>query len=141
MNVRPLARVCGLLGGLCWVARWVLGSGAVGDLLQWVGLLLLFVGLFGLGTALVNKGAIWLQVIVGIAFPLLVWSVVEVLHASGDPVVLNAVAGVVIAVACGLALGPEDDGGPRPLRRHTGGRAAGMRQAGRGLPHEDRTRR
>lgn len=123
MNVRPLARVCGLFGGLCWVARWVLGSGTVGDLLQWSGLLLLFVGLFGLGTALVNKGAVWLQLIVGIALPLLVWSVVEVLHASGDPVLINAVAGVLIAVACVLALGPESDGGERPPRRHAGAHA------------------
>jgi len=123
MNVRPLARACGLLGGLCWVARWVLGGGTVGDALQWVGLLLLFVGLFGLGTALVNKGEVWLQVIVGVALPLLVWSVVEVLHASGDPVVINAVAGVLIAAACGLALGSGGDGGERPPRRHAGAHA------------------
>jgi hypothetical protein len=123
MNVRPLARVCGLLGGLCWVARWVLGGGTFGDLLQWVGLLLLFVGLFGLGTALVNKSIIWLQVIVGVAFPLLVWSVVEVLHASGDPVVINAIVGILIAVACVLALGAEGDGGERPPRRHAGAHA------------------
>ena len=122
MNVRPLARACGLLGGLCWVARWVLGGGTVGDALQWVGLLLLFVGLFGLGTALVNKGEVWLQVIVGVALPLLVWSVVEVLHASGDPVVINAVAGVLIAAACGLVLGSGGDG-ERPPRRHAGAHA------------------
>jgi hypothetical protein len=122
MNVRPLARVCGVLGGLCWVARWVLRGGTTGDALQWAGLLLLFVGMFGLGTALVNKGAVWLQVIVGVAFPLLVWSVVEVFHASGDPVVINAVVGVLIAAACGLALGPKDDG-ERPPRRHAGAHA------------------
>ncbi|HET7194309.1 MAG TPA: hypothetical protein VFI99_04910 [Nocardioides sp.] len=123
MNVRPLARVCGLLGGLCWVARWVLGGGTVGDVLQWAGLVLLFVGLFGLGTALVNKGEVWLQVIVGVAFPLLVWSVVEVLHASGDPVVIDAVVGVMIAATCVLALGPRGEGGQRPPRRHAGAHA------------------
>jgi hypothetical protein len=123
MNVRPLARVCGLLGGLCWVVRWVLGDGAMGDALQWAGLLLLFVGMFGLGAALVSKGAVWLQVIVGVAFPLLVWSVVEVLHASGDGVMIDAVAGAVIAVACVLALGPGGDGGERPPRRHAGAHA------------------
>jgi hypothetical protein len=122
MNVRPLARVCGVLGGVCWVVRWVLGDGTMGDALQWAGLLLLFVGMFGLGTALVSKGAVWLQVIVGVAYPLLVWSVVEVLHASGDPVLINAVVGVMIAAACGLTLGPED-GGERPPRRHAGAHA------------------
>jgi len=69
--VRPHARACGVLGGLCWVARWLIGDGTVGDALQWAGLVLLFVGLFGLGTSLVNKGAVWLQVIVGVALPLL----------------------------------------------------------------------
>jgi hypothetical protein len=122
MNVRPHARICGVLGGLCWVARWLLGDGTMGDVLQWTGLVLLFVGLFGLGTSLVNKGAVWLQVIVGVALPLLVWSVVEVLHASGDPVVINAIAGILIAAACGLTLGSED-GDERPPRRHAGAHA------------------
>ena len=122
MDVRPLARVCGPLGGVCWLARWILGDGGMADALQWAGLLLLFVGLFGLGGALVNKSALWLQVIVGVAFPLLVWSVVEVLHASGDPVVINAVAGVLVGVACALALGPNP-GDEKPPRRHAGAHA------------------
>ena len=123
MNVRPLARVCGVLGGLCWVVRWLLGDGGMADPLQWAGLLLLFVGLFGLGSALVNQGAVWLQLIVGIAFPVLVWSVVEVLHGAGDPVVINGVVGVLIAAACGLALGPKGDARERPPRRHAGAHA------------------
>ena len=123
MNVRPLARICGVIGGVCWLARWLLGDGVMADVLQWAGLLLLFVGMFGLGTALVGKGEVWLQVIVGVAFPLLVWSVVEVLHASGDPVAINAVAGVLIGVACFLALGSKGDGGERPPRRHAGAHA------------------
>jgi hypothetical protein len=121
MNVRALARVCGLLGGTCWVVRLVRG-GEVGDPLYWAGLALLFIGMFGLGTALVSKEALWLQVIVGVAFPLLVWSVVEVLHASADPVVIDAVAGVVIGLACLLALGRQRDGDEKP-RRHAGAHA------------------
>jgi hypothetical protein len=92
------------------------------DALQWAGLLLLFVGMFGLGSALVNRSAVWLQAIVGVAFPLLVWSVVEVLHASGDPVVINAVAGVLVGIACALALGPNS-GDEKPPRRHAGAHA------------------
>jgi uncharacterized membrane protein YjjP (DUF1212 family) len=121
MNVRALARVCGLLGGACWVFRLIRG-GEAGDSLYWAGLALLFIGLFGLGTALVSKEAPWLQVIVGIAFPLLVWSVVEVLHASGDPVVIDAIFGILIAGTCLLALGRSGGGDERP-RRHAGAHA------------------
>jgi hypothetical protein len=121
MNIRALARICGLLGGACWVVRLVRG-GEVGDPLYWAGLALLFVGLCGLGAALVSKGAVWLQVIVGVAFPLLVWSVVEVLHASGDPVVIDAIFGILIAGTCLLALGRSGGGDERP-RRHAGAHA------------------
>jgi uncharacterized membrane protein YjjP (DUF1212 family) len=122
MNIRTLARVCGLLGGACWVVRLVRG-GEVGDPLYWAGLALLFVGMFGLGTMLVSKGAVWLQVIVGIAFPLLVWSVVEVVHTAGDPVVIDAVVGVLIAGTCLLALGRSGGGEEKPPRRHAGAHA------------------
>jgi uncharacterized membrane protein YjjP (DUF1212 family) len=99
------------------------GGGGVVDLLYWVGLVLLFVGLFGLGTLLVSKGAVWLEVIVGIAFPLLVWSVVEVVHSAGDPLVIDAVVGVLIAGVCLLALGRSGGGDERPPRRHAGAHA------------------
>ena len=122
MNVRTLARVCGLLGGACWVVRLVRG-GEAGDPLYWAGLALLFVGLFGLGTALVSKEALWLQVIVGVAFPLLIWSVVEVVHSAGAPVVIDAVVGVLIGVTCLFALGGQRDGDEGPPRRHAGAHA------------------
>jgi hypothetical protein len=122
MNVRALARVCGLLGGACWAVRLVLG-GEPGDALYWAGLALLFVGLFGLGTALVSKEALWLQVIVGVALSLLVWSVVEVVHASGDPVAIDAVAGILIGVTCLLALGRQRRGDRGSTRRHAGAHA------------------
>ncbi|MGH3306696.1 MAG: hypothetical protein ACRDOX_03320 [Nocardioides sp.] len=127
MNLRALARVSGLLGGACWVARMLLDRGGSGggtvDALYWAGLALLFVALFGLGTALVNKGAVWLQVIVGIAFPLLVWSVVEVVHSAGDPVVIDAVVGILIAGVSLLALGQSGGRDERPPRRHAGAHA------------------
>jgi hypothetical protein len=123
MNVRPLARVCGLLGGASWLARAVLGDGSLGEALQWIGLVLLFVGLFGLGTLFVSKGAVWLQVIVGVAFPLLVWSVVEVVNRAGDPVIINAVVGVLVAVACVTTLGSGGGGDEKPPRRHAGAHA------------------
>ncbi len=128
MNLRALACACGLLGGAVWVVRLVLDrgdGGGVVDGLYWAGLLLLFVALVGFGTALVSKGAVWLQAIVGIAFPVLVWSVVETLHAAGDPVVVDAVVGVAIAgvsaVALRKALGRERP--PKPPKRTAGAHA------------------
>ncbi len=106
----------------CVLDRGGSGGGTV-DALYWAGLALLFVALFGLGTALVNKGAVWLQVIVGIAFPLLVWSVVEVVHSAGDPVVIDAVVGVLIAGVSLLALGQSRGGDEKPPRRHAGAHA------------------
>jgi hypothetical protein len=122
MNVRPVARICGLIGGACWLAR-VSFDDALGDALQWCGLGLLLVGLFGLGTTFVSKSAVWLQVIVGIAFPLLVWSVVEVLAGGGDPVVFHAVVGVLVAVACAILQGRVERGAERSPRRHAGAHA------------------
>ena len=156
MNLRALARVAGLLGGACWVARMVLdrggSEGAMVDALYWAGLALLFVALVGFGTTLVSKGAVWLQAIVGIAFPLLVWSVVEVLRPAGDPVVLDAVVGILIAGVSLLALGRSRGGDERPPRRHAGATPAepppdvgvqtpGMRETGPGLRQVDPTRR
>ena len=105
------------------MARIVLDDGVLGEVLQWGGLALLSVGLFGLGTTLVSQGAVWLQVIVGVAFPLLVWSVLEVVRGSGDAVVVDGVVGIAIAAACLLALGPKGEGGERPPRRHVGAHA------------------
>ena len=127
MNVRALARVAGLLGGACWVARMLLdriaGGGAMVDALYWVGLVLVFVALFGLGTMFVSKGEVWLQVIVGVAFPLLVWSLVEVIHSAGDPAVIDAVVGVLIAAAALRVLGHSGSGDEKPPRRHAGAHA------------------
>lgn len=127
MNVRAMARVAGLIGGGCWVARLLLdrtaGGGEMVDLLYWVGLVPVFVALFGLGTMFVNKGEIWLQVIVGIAFPLLVWSLVEVLHAAADPALIDAVVGLLIAGAALRVLGHSGSGDEKPPRRHAGAHA------------------
>ena len=124
MNLRALACVCGLLGGAAWVARVVLDGGTA-DVLFWAGLVLLFLALVGLGTGLVSKGALWLQAIVGIAFPLLVWSVVATLHETFDPVMVDAVVGVAVAVVSGVAFRKALGQGrpPKPPKRTAGAHA------------------
>jgi hypothetical protein len=102
MTLRTLALLAGVLGGLAWAARSVLdlagsGGGPV-DALYWVGLVLLAAGLAALGTDLVSKSAVWLRAIVAVAFPALVWSVLEAFDPGTDPSVVDGLAGLVVGV-------------------------------------------
>lgn len=105
MHLRTVARVAGIAGGICWLLRYVLdaagsGDGTPAEALYWAGLALLFGALAGLGAQLVNKSALWLQAIVGVAFPLLVWSVLEVLDPGTDPSLVDAVFGGALLLLC-----------------------------------------
>ena len=122
MDLNTVARGSGLVGGLCWVARFVVdrvgsGTGGPADILYVVGLVLLAVALFAMGAGLVR--AVWLGAIVGVAFPLLVWSVLEVLHPAANPRGVDGAFGLVVAVAAVVQLArhrPE----PRERHRHAG---------------------
>jgi hypothetical protein len=102
MTVRTLALLSGVLGGLVWLARTVLDlTGSTSGLLDtayWVGLVLLAVALADLGAELVSKSAMWLRAIVAVAFPALVWSVLEAVHPGADPSVVDGLAGLVVLV-------------------------------------------
>ena len=105
MLLRTVAVATALLGGLCWVVRMVLAlsgtdDGALYAVLTWGGLVLLAVATAGFGAGLVSSSATWLRAIVAVAVPLLVWSVLEVLHPAADPPVVDGVfALLVLAVA------------------------------------------
>jgi hypothetical protein len=107
MSLRVLALVTGLLGGGCWVARW--GTDLAGsaptwtDTVYWVGLGLLGLALACAGGGLVSRSALWLRLIVALAFPLLVWSVYAVVKGDDDAVMLDGVLGAV-AILSSLAL-------------------------------------
>ncbi|NHC24272.1 hypothetical protein G6553_13960 [Nocardioides sp. IC4_145] len=98
-----LARSAGALGGLVWLVRWPLGNGAAADTAYWFGLVALAVSLAAYGAALVKVG--WLQVVVALALPVLVWSVLEVLRGDGDGLAVDGVVGLVLLVVAvtGLA--------------------------------------
>ncbi len=129
--MRASAAVAGLLGGLCWLAAFVLDSvsgGAMVDALTWAGLALLAYAVLAAGASLVSRSATWLRVIVAVCFALLVWSVLEVLRDSIDGLAVYAVFGVIAAVVSVVALtrslaqpgpgsGPESGPGER---RHPG---------------------
>lgn len=125
MNLRVLAATAGVLGGACWVVRWL--ADLAGDVpgwadgAHWTGLGLLGVALAGVGAGLVSRSAVWLRVIVAIAFPLLVWSVYSVINGSGDDLRFDGILGVIAVlgsaamVVHGRSESPADD---RPRRSH-----------------------
>ena len=131
MDPYTLARLAGLVGGLCWVARFVAGGGgAVGGGLYYLGALLVAVALVAAGAGLVSTSATWLRAIVGVAFPLLVWSVLEVLHQNGNATTIDGVVGLVVAVVSATQLARS-----KPPKPPTSSRSAkprgGERRAGR----------
>jgi hypothetical protein len=110
-----LARIAGVLGGLCWVAHVAVNdyaaAEAVANALYWGGAALILISLVGLGAGLVS-GAPWLRLIVGLCFPLLVWSIVEVLRAETSDDIVDAGLGLALALICTAALlggAPKDD--------------------------------
>jgi len=134
MDPYTLARLAGLVGGLCWVARLVVGGGgAVGGGLYYLGALLVAVALAAAGAGLVSTSATWLRAIVGVAFPLLVWSVLEVLHQNGNATTIDGVVGLVVAVVAATQLVRSKP--PKPPKPPTSSRSAkprgGERRAGR----------
>ena len=107
MNRHTVVLLTALVGGLSWIGRWAADAagvtGGLLDVLRWVGLVLLAVAVAGLGAGLVSRSAVWLQAIVAVAFPLLVWSVVEVFSDSFDAIAVDGVAGLLVILAAVLA--------------------------------------
>jgi hypothetical protein len=137
MDLHTPARWAGLAGGLCWVLRLVLGrtgsgTGPLPDLLFWLGAALLAVALAAAGSELVSRGTGWLRVVVAIAFPLLVASVLEFLHPVGDPQVVDGV--LALAVVAWAVAGLRRTHGERPRRETTGARRREPQRSAGGRP-------
>lgn len=103
MSLRAVAAAAGLLGGACWVVRWV-ADPSWADAAHWVGLGVLGVALAGVGAGLVSSSATWLRVIVAVALPLLVWSVYSVVKGSGDDLGLDGVLGALAMLGSAVML-------------------------------------
>jgi uncharacterized MnhB-related membrane protein len=112
VSLRVPSALAGLLGGACWVAR----AFAEQDPLRWAGLALIGLCLMGAGASMVK--AAWLRALVAVAFPVLVWSVLEVLHDSSgaEQAHVDAVVGGGVALVALVVLVRE--------RRSRGGRRA-----------------
>lgn len=118
MSLSRPAYAAAVLGGLLWVGRWladpVVGDGVSG-VLHWAGLACFAAALAGAGAGLVSDSATPLRLLVAIAVPVLVWSVVEVLRPVGD-LLLDAVLGAA-GLTVGLARLVRDRPPPRPRSR------------------------
>lgn len=128
VQLKTLIALGAVVGGLCWIVEYVLERVGTPDALPslffWVGLLLMTVAFLGAGITLVRTGNHWLELVVGVATPALVWSVVWAFRGGmSDPSVVDGVFGV-LAAAFGAAVmlrgqheGDDDQKKLRPGRR------------------------
>jgi hypothetical protein len=123
-----LARLAGVLGGLCWVLRSVLDDGAgpeaVINGLHYGGLALLVIALLGIGAGLVS-GLVALRVVVAVCLVALAWAVLEFLHQQYADRGVDGVLGALMAAYCLAGLAARRGGsGQRQPRRSSGSHAA-----------------
>jgi len=126
-----LARVAGVLGGLCWFGRAILDDGtgptSLIDALYWGGLALLALALLGIGAGLVT-GLPALRILVAVCLVLLGWAVLEFLRDQYADRWVDGVLGLLVALYCLAGLlrrrGRGSDRPPREPRRSSGSHAA-----------------
>jgi hypothetical protein len=87
MLSRTPACLSGVLGGACWVARYVLDDNGVvaandqlGTALRWAGLTWIALAVFAAGAGLVSRSAIALRIVVGICVLLLAATALSLLY-------------------------------------------------------------
>ena len=122
MSLPTLARIAGVLGGLCWVASAVTDeldvSASVVDALHWGGLALIALALMGVGAGLVSTSAAWLRAIVAVCLPLLAWSVLEALRGEFADRWVDGVFGLLLVLYCLVGL-VRGRGRARPHGAHS----------------------
>ena len=126
-----LARVAGILGGLCWIGRALLDDGdgptSLIDGLHYAGLALLVIALLGIGAGLVS-GLVALRVVVALCLVALAAAVVSFLHQQYSDRVVDGILGGLMVVYCVIGLlvrrsrPPDDDA--RDPHRSRGAHAA-----------------
>lgn len=126
--MRTTAALAGLIGGLAWIAAFVLDrmdraglAGAVAG----VGLVLLAAAAMAAGAGLVSRSATWLRVVVAICFALLAWSVLQVLSDGIGERLVHAAAGLAAAVIASVALSRRPPPSQEPVVQAAGHRARG----------------
>jgi uncharacterized membrane protein YfcA len=119
-----LARVAGILGGLCWIGRALLDDGdgptSLIDGLHYAGLALLVIALLGIGAGLVS-GLVALRVVVALCLVALAAAVVSFLHQQYSDRAVDGILGGLMVVYCVIGLlvrrrRPPDDDAREPHR-------------------------
>ena len=107
MSHKTLIRLAGVAGGLCWLAQAAVNGYDAAEnavnALYWGGGVLILVALVGMGAGLVS-GAPWLRLVVGLCVPLLVWSILSILHAEAPDSVVDGGFGLALALICSASL-------------------------------------
>lgn len=106
MISRAAASLAGVLGGLCWLARYLLdrfgvvsASGDVGMVLLWLGATWLVLALVSGGVRLARAQAVALRLLLGVVAAVLGWVVLSLAYALLPDRLAEAVVGTVVAVA------------------------------------------
>lgn len=126
--MRVAGPLLGLLGGLCWVARWGAtstdGDPGWGPGAHWAGLAALGLALAVLGAGLVSRSALWLTLLVALACPMLVWSVYAVVSGEAGSITVDGVLGTVAVLGGAVLLVRARRSAPHPARGRHGSHAA-----------------
>ena len=109
MISRTAACLAGVLGGLCWVARYVLSAtdlvaagGQVGTALRWAGATWLLLAVISAGARLARASAVWLRVVLGVAVVLLAFIALSLLYPATGRLLGDAIFGAVSALTAGF---------------------------------------
>ncbi len=124
-----LARIAGILGGLCWMGRAILDDGdgptSVIDGLHYGGLALLVIALLGIGGGLVS-GLLALRVVVAICLVALAAAVMSFLHEQYADRSVDGILGGLMVFYCVVGIlarrsRPPADGARESRHHHSRG--------------------
>ncbi len=103
MISRTPACLSGILGGACWVARYLLddygmaaADGQVGTALRWAGLTWLVLALFAAGVGLTARSMLALRLVVGVCVVLLAATALSLLYPATGRLLGDAIFGGVV---------------------------------------------
>lgn len=100
MISRTPACLSGILGGACWVARYLLddygvvdADGQIGTALRWAGLTWLVLALFAAGVGLTARSILALRLVVGVCVVLLAATALSLLYPATGRLLGDAIFG------------------------------------------------
>lgn len=107
MPYMKLAKLAGVVGGLCWLVQAAINqydaAGAVVNALFWGGAALILVALVGMGASLVSAAPA-LRVLVGLCVPVLVFSILSALRGETSENIVDGGFGLALALICAASL-------------------------------------